>query len=119
MALGAAGVALLVTTADPPTAFETALTDLAESIPGALDVLWQLLAGLQLTWAVLLVVLTVVRWRPTILRDQLLAALGGGALAVAVDELWLGDTAGSLWDALVATGRACQDFCVSSGGWVG
>ncbi|MCU0270621.1 MAG: hypothetical protein MUF83_18525 [Acidimicrobiales bacterium] len=47
LALGAAGVALLVTTADPPTAFETALTDLAQLLVTSV-----LLGGLDETMAI-------------------------------------------------------------------
>jgi len=48
----APGTALCVATADPPSAFESALVELAASVPSALDVVWDLLAGLQLGWAV-------------------------------------------------------------------
>lgn len=96
----AVGTVLLVNVADPPGAFEMAVADLVSSMPGTLEILWMLFAGLQLGWATLLVLLTAIRWRPAILRDLLLAALGGGALAVAIDEQWFGGTTGGLWHAL-------------------
>lgn len=98
----AVGVGVCVTAADPPTAFESALTELAASVPDVLDVVWKLCAGLQLFWALLLVVLTAVRLRFGVLRDLVIAMIGAGTLAVTIDDVWLGGTSAGLWDALLA-----------------
>jgi len=108
MVLAGIGAALCVVVAQPPSAFESALIDLAASLPSTLDVVWNLLAGLQLGWAALLVVLTIVRWRLDIVRDLLLAAVGAGALAVAIDARFLGGTIDGLWDALWSVGPPAQ-----------
>jgi uncharacterized membrane protein YbhN (UPF0104 family)/tRNA A-37 threonylcarbamoyl transferase component Bud32 len=112
LVLAVAGIALCVAAAHPPSGFESALIEMAASVPSAFDVVWKLLAGAQLGWAVLLVVLTLVRWRPTVVRDLLLAAIGAGILAVAVDELWLGGTTGGLADALWSLGPPAQAVSV-------
>ena len=108
LGLAALGTVLCVVAAQPPSGFESALIDLAASLPGTLDVVWNLLAGLQLGWALLLVILTLVRWRLDVLRDLLLAAVGAGALAVAVDHLYLGSTSSGLWHSLMSVGPPAQ-----------
>src|SRR4051794_17584852 len=54
----ALGIAALVASAEPPTQFERALIDLANSLPTFLDVVWDVLAGALLIWAGLLLVLS-------------------------------------------------------------
>ena len=109
---GALGIALLVSTADPPTAFEDALTALARSVPGFLDVVWQVLAGLLLAWAVLLLVLSVARRRLDLARDLVLASVAATVLAALVDEAFLGGLSTRIWDAMLATGPPTESVSV-------
>jgi uncharacterized membrane protein YbhN (UPF0104 family)/tRNA A-37 threonylcarbamoyl transferase component Bud32 len=83
----------------PPTSFERALIDLLAAVPDVLDEAWQLLYDLPVLWAAGLVVLALVRRRPALARDQVLAV--GVALVVGlvaghvVEPSWPG-----IWSAL-------------------
>ena len=110
--LGAAGIGGLVTAADPPSAFERALVDLAHSLPSFLTVVWEVLAGLLLLWAVVLLVVSVVRLRLDLARDLLLASVAATALATAVDDAFLDGRSSSAWDALLSTGPPTESVSV-------
>ncbi|HWS57442.1 MAG TPA: lysylphosphatidylglycerol synthase transmembrane domain-containing protein [Actinotalea sp.] len=77
-----------------PTEVEAALLDLAESLPVLLEVLWSVVAGLAAAWVLVLVLASLVRRRPDILRDLVLAmALSVGLAALAVSALLGGASA--------------------------
>lgn len=109
VAVTAVGLAVAIEAADPPSRFESALADLAASVPDTLDVVWQAFAGAQVAWAAAIVLLTALRRRVDLLRDLLLAAVGAGALAVVIDDVWLGGSSSGLWDALRAVGPPPQE----------
>ncbi|WP_426571025.1 flippase-like domain-containing protein [Aquihabitans sp. McL0605] len=100
----ALGIAALVSSAEPPTQFEQALIDLANSLPSFLDVVWDVLAGALLIWAGLLLVLSLARWRIDISRDLVLSSLTAAIVATAVDRLALDSGHESTWSSLVSTG---------------
>ena len=110
--LASGGIAGLVTAAEPPSAFEQALVDLAHSLPSFLDVVWEVLAGLLLAWALFLVVLSVLRLRLDLARDLLLSSVGATLLATGVDDAFLGGRSSSTWDALLATGPPAESVSV-------
>jgi uncharacterized protein (TIRG00374 family) len=110
--LAAAGIALLVTTAQPPTAFESALEDLARSMPSFLDIVWEVLAGLLLAWGVGLLVVSVARLRLDLARDLLLSTIGATLLATAIDDAFLDGRGSSVLAALRATGPPSQSVSV-------
>jgi uncharacterized membrane protein YbhN (UPF0104 family)/tRNA A-37 threonylcarbamoyl transferase component Bud32 len=100
LGLGAlAGLVVLGWLHVPPTSFERALVDLLAAFPDVLDGVWQLLYDLPVLWALGLVLLALVRRRPALARDQLLAvavALVVGLVAGhAVEPSWPG-----IWTAL-------------------
>lgn len=109
---GALGIAALVSAADPPSAFERALIELGASLPSFLDVVWQVLAGLLLLWAVALVVTSLLRMRLDIVRDLLLASIGATVLATAIDDAFLAGRSTSIWDALLSTGPPTESVSV-------
>lgn len=111
-ALAVGGIVALTFAAQPPSAFEEALTVLARSLPSFLDVAWQVLAGLALLWAGLLLVLSLGRGRLDIARDLLLAAATGVLVAVVVDDAFLDGRPSSLLDALRTTGPPAQSVSV-------
>ncbi|WP_421121952.1 flippase-like domain-containing protein [Aquihabitans daechungensis] len=111
-ALGAIGIAFLVMAAEPPSAFEQALTDLARSLPTFLDAAWQVLAGLLLAWAVVLLLLSVLRGRLDLARDLLLASVGATVLATVIDDAFLDGRATSIWEALRSTGPPTESVSV-------
>ena len=106
------GIAVFVAAAQPPTAFEQALIALAASVPSFLDVVWQVLAGLLLVWAGLLLLLSVARLRFDIGRDLLLASVGASVLALWIDDAFLGGKAGGVWDALMSVDPPADAVCV-------
>jgi uncharacterized protein (TIRG00374 family) len=110
--LGAIGIAVGVASAEPPSAFEQALTDLARSMPSFLDALWQVLAGLVLAWAALLLILSVARLRLDLARDLLLASVGATLLATAIDDAFLDGRATSVWEALRSAGPPTESVSV-------
>ena len=109
---GGIGIAGLVSAADPPSAFERALIELGASLPSFLDVLWQVLAGLLLLWAVLLVLMSLVRLRLDIARDLLLASVGATVLATAIDDAFLTGRSTPIWEALLSTGPPTESVSV-------
>ncbi|MGN6694072.1 MAG: flippase-like domain-containing protein, partial [Aquihabitans sp.] len=109
---GAIGIALMVTAADPPSAFEQALTDLARSLPSFLDIGWDVLAGLLLVWAVLLVLVSIARLRIDLTRDLLLASVGATILATVIDDTFLTGRSTSIWEALLSTGPPTESVSV-------
>jgi uncharacterized protein (TIRG00374 family) len=110
--LAAAGVTLFVSTSQPPSAFEVALQDLARSLPSLLTVVWQVLAGLLLAWAVVLLAISVVRLRLDLARDLLLASAGATVVATAVDDAFLGGRSSSILEALLSTGPPSESVSV-------
>ncbi len=110
--LGTASIAGFVAAAQPPSAFERALIDLAASLPAFLDVVWKILAGLLLAWAVVLLALSVIRLRLDLARDLLLASVTATLLATAVDDAFLDGRSSSIWDALLSTGPPTESVSV-------
>lgn len=110
--LGSTGIALFVATSQPPTAFEAALGELARSLPSFLTVVWQVLAGLLLAWAIVLLVLSVGRLRLDLARDLLLASVGATVVATAVDDALLGGRSSSILEALLSTGPPAESVSV-------
>ena len=110
--LASLGIAGFVASAQPPSAFEQALIDLAQSLPSFLDVVWQVFAGLLLLWAVLLLLLSVARFRLDITRDLVLASVGATLLATAVDDTFLSGRSTSIWEALLSTGPPTESVSV-------
>jgi uncharacterized protein (TIRG00374 family) len=98
------GISGFVALAEPPTQFERALIDLANSIPSFLDIVWQVLAGALLLWAIALLIFSLARWRIDIARDLALAAITGCIVATAVDRTLLDSGAEPIWDSLLSTG---------------
>jgi hypothetical protein len=77
----------------PPASFEKALVDLVDAFPDFLDGLWQLSYDLLVLWAAVLLVVALLRRRPALVRDQLVAALAALVVALvfsrAVAGSWL------------------------------
>jgi len=109
---GALGIAGLVASADPPSAFEQALIDLGASLPSFLGIVWQVLAGLLLVWAVLLVLMSFARLRLDLARDLLLASVGATVLATAIDDAFLIGRSTPIWEALLSTGPPTESVSV-------
>jgi glycosyltransferase 2 family protein len=76
------GLVLLIV-AYPPSNFEQSLVDFLASVPGWLDPVWGFLYDLLWLWAIVLVVLAVIFWRPVVA----LQGLGSVVLAVLVAVL--------------------------------
>jgi len=90
--------------ADAPSDVEDALIDLARSLPRALDLLWQVLTGVASLWVVVLLIATVARRRPAVLRDALLSTALAGVLVLLVEQVFLGTADAVSWHGLVAVG---------------
>jgi len=93
VATAAAGLALIcaVLIAEPVSAAEQAIIDLAATMPGFLEVVWQLAAVLLGTWAAMIVVAGLVQRRGAVLLDVAM----GMALATLL-WWWVDDTLGTL-----------------------
>jgi hypothetical protein len=97
------GLLAVAKTSSPPSAFWRSLAQLATSLPGFFDILWEAGLWVMTGWAVFLVAASFARGRLGILRDQVLALIGSG-VALLVVETSISGTARSLWAGTIATG---------------
>ncbi len=84
------------TLASVATQLDEAVADLLSSLPGFLDGIWRVVATSALVWAGLLLIISVVRRRTSLVRDLLFAALIGAAVAVIAGEVVVDDGWGVL-----------------------
>ena len=89
LAAGAVLAIVIVSQAtSPPSGFEQALITLAASIPPFLEIVWRVLTAAPVAWGASLVAASLIRWRPDILRDIVLAAATGyGSATILGDRL--------------------------------